>query len=464
MTLQPTFADTRQIDKLAAAAATLGFEIVDVSAFLDMVEQQARAQRTTLTDLSKSAVEVDRASSDVSVALRDLSHSTDQTFAHVKSSVALVRGAGDKTRNVAEWVKSLSDRTGSVSHTLSAVRTNNFEIAAIAAQVNTLAINAKIEAARAGEAGRGFAVVAEAINELSQKTKQAATQISSNIETLSAWISQIGKDAQSVAAEAAEVLEQSGGTDHALGQMETSIKTTHAHAQRIAHQVEQVDAAMRRFTPSLDAIDGSVQNTTKGIEEATGRVMRLIDTSETIVQSSALLGGSGADGPFIDAVRKIARDIAERLDEAVETGRISVAQLFDHAYRPVPGSNPAQFTTRATAVLDQLLPAFQEPALDLDPKVVFCATVDRNGYLPTHNHKFSLPQGTDPVWNMAHCRNRRMFNDRVGLKAGRNRDPFLLQVYRRDMGGGTFKLMKDLSSPVIVQGQHWGGVRLAYSY
>ena len=65
---------------------------------------------------------------------------------------------------------------------------------------------------------------------------------------------------------------------------------------------------------------------------------------------------------------------------------------------------------------------------------------------------------------MANCRNRRIFGDRVGLKAGRNREPFLLQVYRRDMGGGTFKMMKDLSVPLFVQGRHWGGVRLAYSF
>jgi methyl-accepting chemotaxis protein len=68
------------------------------------------------------------------------------------------------------------------------------------------------------------------------------------------------------------------------------------------------------------------------------------------------------------------------------------------------------------------------------------------------------------VWNTANCRNRRMFDDRVGLKAGRNTEPFLLQVYRRDMGGGEFVLMKDLSAPLWVGGRHWGGLRLAYRY
>ena len=94
--------------------------------------------------------------------------------------------------------------------------------------------------------------------------------------------------------------------------------------------------------------------------------------------------------------------------------------------------------------------------------VAFSAAVNRDGFLPTHNRKFSKPQGSDPVWNAANCRNRRIFDDRVGLKAGQNTQPFLLQIYRRDMGGGTFVLMKDLSAPIMVRGRHWGGVRLAY--
>jgi methyl-accepting chemotaxis protein len=93
---------------------------------------------------------------------------------------------------------------------------------------------------------------------------------------------------------------------------------------------------------------------------------------------------------------------------------------------------------------------------------VFCAAVDDQGYLPTHNKNFSQAQGNDPVWNAANCRNRRVFNDRVGLAAARNQRPYLVQTYRRDMGGGQFALMKDASAPILVRGRHWGGLRVAY--
>jgi methyl-accepting chemotaxis protein len=94
---------------------------------------------------------------------------------------------------------------------------------------------------------------------------------------------------------------------------------------------------------------------------------------------------------------------------------------------------------------------------------VFCAAVDTKGYLPTHNKKFSHSQGTDPVWNAANARNRRIFNDRTGLASASHTKLFLLQTYRRDMGAGQYALMKDVSAPIMVAGRHWGGLRLAYS-
>ena len=47
-------------------------------------------------------------------------------------------------------------------------------------------------------------------------------------------------------------------------------------------------------------------------------------------------------------------------------------------------------------------------------------------------------------------------------KVARSTQPFLLQTYRRDMGGGQFVLMKDLSAPIWVNGRHWGAFRIGY--
>lgn len=464
MTLQPQFAENKHTERLTKAAAALGYEIVDIAGFLDLVEEHARAQRKGLTVLNARATEMGQANSDVRDAVQTMARNTDETARDVKSSAELVRTTSEKTRNVAGWVQDLSHRTETVSDTLIAVKTNNQQIAVIATQVNTLAINAKIEAARAGDAGRGFAVVAEAINDLSQKTRAAAVEISDNIEALTGWITELGTEASGIATQAADVLENAGGTDTALSRVETSITSANEQARRIAEQAERMQSAMADFTPALSSIDASVRSTSSGIEKTHERILHLIDTSETIVQSTALLGGSSADTPFIQRVQSLAREVSQRLEEALQNGSTTMSRLFDQTYRPIPGSNPEQVIAGCTEIMDQLLPPLQEPVLSMDSKVVFCAAVDSNGYLPTHNAKFSHPPSDDPVWNTAHCRNRRIFDDRVGLKAGRNTEAFLLQVYRRDMGAGEFTMMKDLSAPIFVQGRHWGGLRLAYTF
>jgi hypothetical protein len=37
----------------------------------------------------------------------------------------------------------------------------------------------------------------------------------------------------------------------------------------------------------------------------------------------------------------------------------------------------------------------------------------------------------------------------------------LAHTYARDMGGGTFIVLKEMDMPVTVDGRHWGAVRMA---
>ena len=461
---QATRPRIEQMNGLASAAATIGHEIVDIAGVLDLVEEQTKGQSQALGTLETRAQQIVEANNSVHGSADALRESAAAVTQDVTTSGQLVRDLGAQSREVAGWVQALSLRSDEVGETLKAVKSNNGQIAAIAMQVNTLAINAKIEAARAGESGKGFAVVAEAINELSQKTRSAADQISANIEALTEWIATLGVEARDVADIASSVLSQSDTTDQALNRTENAITDTSSQAERIAEEAARVSAAVDDFVPNFSRISAGITEKSKGIAQAHDRVLRLIDTSEQMVQSTAALGGMTDDARFIEHVQRVAAQISAALERALEDRQLHEAQLFDRTYVPISGTAPQQVRTAYVDVFDRLLPPIQEPVLEFDAKVVFCAAVDVNGYLPTHNRKFSQPQGNDEVWNTAHCRNRRIFDDRVGLKAGRSTAPFLLQVYRRDMGGGEFKMMKDLSSPIRVNGKHWGGVRLAYTF
>jgi methyl-accepting chemotaxis protein len=89
---------------------------------------------------------------------------------------------------------------------------------------------------------------------------------------------------------------------------------------------------------------------------------------------------------------------------------------------------------------------------------VFVIATDANGYVPTHNNKFSHAQTGDYEIDLAKSRTKRIFSDRVGKRCGSHTSPFLLQTYKRDTG----EVMHDLSVPIFVNAKHWGGVRVGY--
>jgi methyl-accepting chemotaxis protein len=166
---------------------------------------------------------------------------------------------------------------------------------------------------------------------------------------------------------------------------------------------------------------------------------------------------------MIDAAQQAARSVAVAFEAELHAGRLSRQDLFDVAYKPIAGTNPQQFETASVAVLERILPDIQEPLLGTDDRMVFCIAVDRNGYIPVHNRRFSQPQRPDdPVWNVANCRNKRIFDDRAGIAAARSTRPFLAQTYKRDMGGGVTVMMREVDAPIYVLGSHWGGIRMAY--
>ncbi|WP_417668088.1 methyl-accepting chemotaxis protein [Roseibium sp.] len=166
---------------------------------------------------------------------------------------------------------------------------------------------------------------------------------------------------------------------------------------------------------------------------------------------------------FVERAQDAANRIAQAMEELISKGQLSVNSLFDTNYRPIDGSNPQQFDTNYITKLEEVLPVIQEEVLARDSSMAFCAAVDRNGYLPVHNKAYSHPQRPDdPNWNAANCRNKRIFDDRAGLSAGRNTRPFLIQSYARDMGNNTFVWMREVDAPIFIDGRHWGGFRTAY--
>jgi len=183
--------------------------------------------------------------------------------------------------------------------------------------------------------------------------------------------------------------------------------------------------------------------------------------AEADALTARIAEGVKADQPFVELAKTVAGEISQALERSVGSGEITLEALFDGDYQVIPETDPRQVMAKHTAIAERLFPALIEPPLGKDPRIVFCCVADRNGYIAAHNKKYSNPQRPgEKVWNTANARNRRIFDDRTGILAGRCRQP-IVQTYARDLGGGNIMLLKELDAPIVVNGRNWGGVRLA---
>lgn len=165
----------------------------------------------------------------------------------------------------------------------------------------------------------------------------------------------------------------------------------------------------------------------------------------------------------VERVSTAAAEIAAILEGALARRAFTAEALFDTDYRPIPRTNPQQYTNRVCEALVPLLSPVQERVLGSGARLTFAMCCDVNGYIPVHNAIYSKPQREgDLAWNLANARNRRIFDDRAGMLAARNRRPFLVQSYKRDMGGGRLVAIREFDAPIEVQGRHWGALRTGY--
>ena len=184
---------------------------------------------------------------------------------------------------------------------------------------------------------------------------------------------------------------------------------------------------------------------------------RPLDGAEAAL-ARALIQGAERDAPAAARVADIAKRVGEAFEQALASGRIGETALFDCHYDIIDGSDPLQLTAAHTELAEAILPPIIDPPVD-ENAAAFCCACDRNGYVAAHNRIYSQPQRpNDPVWNAAHSRNRRMFDDRAGVAAARTLKS-MTQTYARDMGGGAFVLMKEFDAPITVRGRHWGAMR-----
>jgi methyl-accepting chemotaxis protein len=419
------------VRSIGADASSIGREAAEVRGTLEATQTAARHQTQAMAALTKQVHEIAHAQDGIADTSRD-------SLSAVDRARLAVEAVGVEVGGIVGSLKQVSGAADTITQ--------------IALQTRLVAFNASVEAKRAGEAGRGFGVVADAVKDLAAKVEQSSKQILSTVSELDARIAALSREIH-----VQEDASRQGAFQRALADVRDGV-------QRIATAADQSRSITGLLNDQMRGIEGEIKQTDTALTEAIKRSDGFLKVSEHLIELVASAGLETEDTPFIEAVIEAADQLAKLLENAVRANVISMSDLFDDAYQPISNTQPQQHTSRFMALTDRLFPQVQERVLGMNAKVVFCIAADRNGYIATHNKLYCNPQRGDVAWDTAHSRYRRIFNDRTGLGSARNTRPFLLQTYRRDMGGGSFVVMKEVAAPITVNGKHWGGLRLAFKF
>lgn len=413
--------------------------------------QEAAQLRGTIEDTSTAAQHQADSLHQLTAQLHDIVQAQSLIHQLTGEGLQSVAQARDSVAHVGREVSGVVD-------TLQSVASAATDITRIALQTRLVAFNASVEAKRAGVAGAGFSVVADAVKDL-------ATQVESSSKAIMSTVAQLDQRIQNLAD---QLTDRHAGSGAHGGQNQTffnSLAGVEKGVQRINQAADDSRSSSDLIQALIDNMDQEMGATRQALGVALKRSDSVLGVSERLMEVIATCGVKTADTPYVEVASQVAAQISAVLNAAVERGRITLDDLFDERYRVIDGTQPQQHETRFNALTDELFPPIQEAALKVLPDIVFCIAADRNGYISTHNKVYCNKQRPgETSWNTANSRWRRVFNDRTGLASARNTHPFLLQTYRRDMGGGNFVLLKEAAAPIQVQGRHWGGLRLAYRF
>ena len=398
----------------------------------------------TITEVANNTHRAETLSSDVDAAARS-------GMSVVEETCTCMHQISDSVNGTLETVRQLEAASAQIGEMVVLIED-------IADQTNLLALNASIEAARAGEAGKGFAVVASEVKGLAEKT----THSTRDIKRVVASIQQESRKAADMITRES-LLVQTGLLKAEDARQRLENIQGHAAESRsmiiqIATSTEQQSATTKDITEKIHHVSEAANVTFATMKQTA----EAFDSFSGVVEQIYSTVGKFTVGNYHDTVKGYIRELEEQVQTAIAaaiTGRsLTFDALFDRKYVPVPKTDPQKFTTQYDAFFDRVISPFQEQIVNRDDKVLFAICVDNNGYCPCHNLRYTKPLTGDPEQDKNNNRTKRIFNDRTGIRCARNTDGFLLQTYRRDTG----EILNDMSHPIIINGKHWGGIRMGY--
>ncbi|PLC52209.1 chemotaxis protein [Pollutimonas nitritireducens] len=419
----------------------------------DMAREQALEAEGLATrgeQISTMSNQTEAAVTEIAAAFHtqmEVAHATLQQLNDLQTRVSRVAAQMEVFSGV---VSQLSQRAHSVEDTSRLIKD-------IALQTHLLALNAGVEAARAGDAGRGFAVVASEVGKLAERVNSATGEIVKHTSEILDLVADTRSKTDDIHTDMTT-------SDHVVGRFTISFNQFVSEFERIDTQmievvstVEQVNVTNQEMNRSIERIATLSSQVQQGMGAMSQQVTAVRVKSENLQEMlAALRTGNTPFDSLVSVLESLNSACATLLRQASRRG----ADIFDDQYRRIPNSNPARFNTAYDMAIDEPLTQILDYVLEQLPGGFYTLLVDRHGYCPTHNTRYSRTPTGNLDHDTRHVRNKRIFEDPVCQAAVKNQSGVLCQTYTRDTG----EIVTDVSIPVDIDNSRWGAVRIGIDY
>ena len=449
------------IRAVARDCGSLSIECSDVAGYVERVAERIVEHQKVLDALEEVTVRLLADQARVSDSTDEARLLSEQAKAKLEAGREAIEGTIGGFKGLTELVVQLGERMAGFASAMNQVQTVSSTIETIARKTNMLALNATIEAARAGDAGRSFAVVAAEVKKLAHDTRSATSQIASTIGELT-------REASAVTSEIKTGVERSRAAQAGFGQISDTVKEVteivsmvDRQTEGIAHSTSLIQTSVDRVKAGLSEFAGDARDNGGQLIKAQKRLSHLEMLSNNMLDTLANSGAEIDDTPMILLAQDAMRAITTAVEQGIDHGEIGMDQVHDRNYQLIEGSNPPQYNNGFCDFADK----YVRPILDRfkvkESRIIGSAITNLDGYLPTHLSERSQAPGTDPVWNDANCRNRRIFMDEITRKACESDKPAMLATYRMELGD-KYIPVKNIFVPIYFKGRRWGNFELAY--
>jgi len=449
------------IRAVARDCGSLSMECSDVAGYVTGVATRIGEHLKMLDQLEEVTTRLLADQARVSDSTDEARLLSEQAKSKLDAGRAAIEGTIDGFKGLTDLIVQLGERMAGFASAMSQVQTVSSTIETIARKTNMLALNATIEAARAGDAGRSFAVVAAEVKKLAHDTRAATSQIATTIGELT-------REASAVTTEIKTGVERSRAAQSGFGQISDTVREVSEivgmvdrQTEGIAHSTSMIQTSVDRVKAGLTDFAGDARENGTELLSAQKRLAHLEMLSNTMLDTLANSGAEIDDTPFILKAQEACRQIQAVIERAIDSGELTVEDAFDTDYQIVEGSNPVQYDVRFNDSADRHVRPILDRVKASDGRIIGSAIGDLNGYLPTHLSERSHPQGPDPVWNDAHCRNKRILIDDATRNALASDKPATLATYRMELGEKHIPV-KNVFVPLWIKGRRWGNYELAY--